>query len=92
MSGRRNAAPVVYHVRRRPVAGDSHRIRGFQRRASPVGVTDVVWIYRKESMATLGRVCQVKLRALGLRGMVIGWTDGLFDGRGYVYYGNVVQR
>ncbi|KAH7114628.1 hypothetical protein EDB81DRAFT_920561 [Dactylonectria macrodidyma] len=58
----------------------------------PVGVTDVVWIYRKEPMATLGRVCQGKLKAPGLRGMIIGWTDGLFDGWGYVYHGNVVHR
>ncbi|KAH7013973.1 hypothetical protein EDB80DRAFT_569285 [Ilyonectria destructans] len=58
----------------------------------PVGVTDVVWIYRKEPMTTLGRVCQGKLKAPGLRGMIIGWTDGLFDGWGSVYNGNVVHR
>ncbi|KAH7159293.1 hypothetical protein DER46DRAFT_627641 [Fusarium sp. MPI-SDFR-AT-0072] len=38
----------------------------------PAGITDIVWIYHKEPRATVGRVCQVKLKASGLRGMIIG--------------------
>lgn len=58
----------------------------------PPGVTDVVWIYRKEPLSAVGRVCHVTLKAPGLRGMIIGWSDGLFDGWGSVYHGNVVNR
>ncbi|EXL42743.1 hypothetical protein FOCG_15188 [Fusarium oxysporum f. sp. radicis-lycopersici 26381] len=53
----------------------------------PSGVTDAVWIYHKEPRATVGRVCQAKLQAPGLRGMIIGWTDAVFSGWGDVYYG-----
>ncbi|KAJ4162241.1 hypothetical protein NW765_010336 [Fusarium oxysporum] len=53
----------------------------------PAGVTDAVWIYHKEPRATVGRVCQAKLQAPGLRGMIIGWTDAVFSGWGDVYYG-----
>jgi len=53
----------------------------------PPGVTDVVWIYRKDPLASVGRVCHVNLKAPGLRGMIIGWSDGLFAGWGYVYHG-----
>jgi hypothetical protein len=53
----------------------------------PAGVTDAVWIYHKEPRATVGRVCQAKLQAPGLRGMIIGWTDAVFSGWGNVYYG-----
>ncbi|KAL4723509.1 hypothetical protein ACLX1H_009144 [Fusarium chlamydosporum] len=53
----------------------------------PAGVTDIVWIYHKEPRATVGRVCQVKLKAPGLRGMIIGWTDAVFSDWGGVYYG-----
>jgi hypothetical protein len=56
----------------------------------PPGVTDVVWIYRKEPMAEIGRVCRGTLKSPGLRGMIIGWTDGLFDSWGTVYHGKIV--
>ena len=58
----------------------------------PKGVTDVVWIYRKEPMADLGRVCRGSLKSPGLRGMIIGWTDGLFDSWGSLYHGRVLRR
>jgi hypothetical protein len=58
----------------------------------PPGVTDLVWIYRKEPMAEAGRVCQAHLRSPGLRGMIIGWTDGLFDSWGTLYHGKVVSK
>ena len=58
----------------------------------PPGVTDLVWIYRKEPTADIGRVCQAHLRSPGLRGMIIGWTDGLFDSWGSVYHGKVESK
>ncbi|PGH02715.1 hypothetical protein AJ80_08812 [Polytolypa hystricis UAMH7299] len=57
----------------------------------PGGITDVVWIYRKEPDVTVGRVCKGTLKSPGLRGMIIGWTDGLFDGWGSVYHGTITQ-
>ncbi|KAF2675875.1 hypothetical protein K458DRAFT_482123 [Lentithecium fluviatile CBS 122367] len=58
----------------------------------PPGVTDVVWIYRKEPKADIGRVCNVYLKSPGLRGMIIGWTDGLFDSWGPIYHGKEVIK
>lgn len=56
----------------------------------PSGVTETVWVYRKENNpAAIGRVCQGVLSPSGLRGMIIGWTDGLFDSWGAVYRGIV---
>ena len=57
----------------------------------PPGVTNKVWIYRKEGPAAAGRVCQGTLTSPGLRGMIIGWTDGLFNNWGEVYFGNRLQ-
>ncbi|KAF2195800.1 hypothetical protein K469DRAFT_649992 [Zopfia rhizophila CBS 207.26] len=54
----------------------------------PPGVTNTVWIYRKEPCEMLGRVCQGNLKSPGLRGMIIGWSDGLFDSWGSVYHGS----
>lgn len=56
----------------------------------PDGVTDVVWIYRKEPTAKLGRVCQGRLTAPGLRGTNIGWFDALFESWGKLWNGSVV--
>ena len=58
----------------------------------PPGVTDVVWIYRKEPMADIGRVCQARLKSPGLRGMIIGWTDGVFGSWGTVFNGKQVSE
>lgn len=58
----------------------------------PPGVTDVVCVYRKEPGADVGRVCQVNLKSPGLRGMIIGWSDGVFASWGDAYHGNIVQR
>jgi hypothetical protein len=58
----------------------------------PPGVTDVVWIYRKEPVAAIGRVCQVRLKSPGLRGMIIGWTDGVFESWGTIYHGKLVSK
>ena len=57
----------------------------------PPGVTSKVWIYRKEGPTAVGRVCQGTLTSPGLRGMIIGWTDGLFNNWGDVYFGNRLQ-
>jgi hypothetical protein len=53
----------------------------------PRGLTEAVWVYRKEASRTMGRVCKGKLNAPGLRGMMIGYMDGLFQNWGSVYDG-----
>lgn len=53
----------------------------------PRDVTRAVWIYRKEPSRATGRVCQGTLNAPGLRGVMIGYMDGLFDSWGSVYDG-----
>ncbi|KAF2134154.1 hypothetical protein P153DRAFT_381335 [Dothidotthia symphoricarpi CBS 119687] len=53
----------------------------------PTGVTEKVWIYRKEPSKAVGRVCHGIITAPGLRGMLIGYLDGLFESWGTVYYG-----
>lgn len=58
----------------------------------PPGVTDVVWVYRKEPGADVGRVCQVNLKSPGLRGMIIGWTDGVFASWGDSYHGSLLHH
>lgn len=56
----------------------------------PEGVTSHIWIYRKEPATAVGRVCQTILKSAGLRGMIIGWTDGLFESWGSSYVGSFV--
>ena len=53
----------------------------------PKGVTEAVWIYRKEPSREMGRVCRGKLNPPGLRGVMIGYMDGLFESWGGVYHG-----
>lgn len=59
----------------------------FTSRQLPAGITETVWIYRKEPHDAFGRVCEVRLWNSGLRGMILGWSDGLFSSWGYTYYG-----
>lgn len=54
----------------------------------PKGVTEAVWIYRIEESRKSGRVCRGSLNPPGLRGVVIGYMDGLFQSWGRVYYGH----
>lgn len=51
----------------------------------PPGVTEMVWIYRKEASRAMGRVCKGKLNPPGLRGVIIGYMDGLFESWGNVW-------
>jgi hypothetical protein len=53
----------------------------------PKGLTEAVWVYRKEASRAVGRVCKGKLNAPGLRGMMIGYMDGLFQSWGGLYDG-----
>ncbi|KAM7211252.1 hypothetical protein V8F06_013370 [Rhypophila decipiens] len=53
----------------------------------PPGITDVVWVYRVPPSASEGTVCRQQLTAPGLRGMIIGYTDGLLGGWGEIFYG-----
>lgn len=53
----------------------------------PPDVTETIWIYRKEASRAVGRVCQGRLSPPGLRGVMIGYMDGLFGSWGGVYNG-----
>lgn len=53
----------------------------------PKDVTETVWIYRKEASRAVGRVCKGTLNPPGLRGVMIGYMDGLFGSWGSVYDG-----
>ncbi|KAF2034632.1 hypothetical protein EK21DRAFT_55852 [Setomelanomma holmii] len=53
----------------------------------PKEVTEAVWIYRKEESRALGRVCRGQLSPGGLRGMIIGYMDGLFESWKSAYQG-----
>lgn len=58
----------------------------------PSGVTDLVWIYRKEPEKAVGRVCQAELKTPGLRGTIIAYTDGLFGSWGGIYFGKFTDK
>jgi uncharacterized integral membrane protein len=60
----------------------------FNAKDLPKGVTETVWIYRKEASRAMGRVCRGKLDPPGLRGVMIGYMDGLFESWGRVYHGH----
>jgi hypothetical protein len=57
----------------------------------PSGVTELVWVYRKEPEKVVGRVCQARLKSPGLRGTIIAYTDGLFGSWGGMYFGKYVD-
>lgn len=60
----------------------------FNAKDLPKGVTEAVWIYRKEPSRETGRICQGLLNPPGLRGVMIGYMDGLFESWGAVYHGH----
>jgi len=60
----------------------------FNAKDLPKGVTEAVWIYRKEPSREMGRVCRGLLNPPGLRGVMIGYMDGLFESWGGVYHGH----
>jgi uncharacterized membrane protein len=53
----------------------------------PIGVTDMVWVFRWDGTGDFTSVCSVELNSAGLRGAFISWLDGLFDSWGGTYYG-----
>jgi hypothetical protein len=53
----------------------------------PTGITETVWVYRKEPHDAFGRVCKVHLWNSGLRGSILSFSDGLFTSWGSRYYG-----
>jgi hypothetical protein len=55
----------------------------------PEGITETVWIYRKDPSTAAGRVCQGTLKYPGLRGSLIGYEDGIFSGWSATYFGGV---
>ncbi|KAF2832104.1 hypothetical protein CC86DRAFT_365997 [Ophiobolus disseminans] len=60
----------------------------FNAKDLPKGVTETVWIYRIEPSRAMGRVCRGILNPPGLRGVNIGYMDGLFESWRKVYYGH----
>ncbi|PVI03764.1 hypothetical protein DM02DRAFT_716696 [Periconia macrospinosa] len=53
----------------------------------PAGITEMVWVYPKSPYDALGRVCKVRLWNSGLRGVILGFSDGMFASWGSTYYG-----
>jgi hypothetical protein len=59
----------------------------FQSRRLPAAITETIWVYRKEPNAAEGRICQGIIDPSGLRGMLIGWLDGVLGNWGEIYSG-----
>jgi hypothetical protein len=59
----------------------------FNAKDLPKGITEHVWIYKKKPSWEMGKVCQTTMMPPGLRGVMIGYMDGLFESWGKVYDG-----
>lgn len=46
-----------------------------------------VWVYRREPSLGAMTVCQGSLAGAGIRGSILGWTDGFLNSWGTIYYG-----
>ncbi|EON61612.1 hypothetical protein W97_00827 [Coniosporium apollinis CBS 100218] len=46
-----------------------------------------VWVYRREPSLGAMTVCQGRLADAGIRGSILGWTDGFLNSWGTTYYG-----
>lgn len=53
----------------------------------PTGMNADVWIYNNMLGGEELSVCRGSLRPGGLRGSILGWTDGLLQGWGSTYFG-----
>jgi hypothetical protein len=50
----------------------------------PPGITHKVWVVSK---SVTPKLYSAQLESAGLRGAIIGWSDGLFDSWGLDYFG-----
>jgi uncharacterized integral membrane protein len=57
----------------------------------PHPITETVMVYFNDLAADAQTVCVGKIYPAGLRGAILGWTDGVFDSWGSVYYGSSVH-
>lgn len=53
----------------------------------PSGMTELVWVFRKEPSLGIATVCRGTVTAAGIRGSMMGWTDGFLSSWGRVYFG-----
>lgn len=53
----------------------------------PTGMNADVWIYNNMWGREEFSVCSGPLGPGGLRGSILGWTDGIFQGRASTYFG-----
>ncbi|KAI1852944.1 hypothetical protein JX265_012972 [Neoarthrinium moseri] len=53
----------------------------------PSGMTEVVWVFRKDPSLTFETACRGTITPAGVRGSMMGWTDGFLANWGRVYFG-----
>jgi hypothetical protein len=53
----------------------------------PADITQSVFVYRNDLSADTLAACRGDIFAAGLRGSIIGWTDGVFEAWNTTYYG-----
>lgn len=53
----------------------------------PNGMSEVVWVFQKEPSFGYETVCRGTITPAGVRGAIMGWTDGLLSNWGPVYFG-----
>lgn len=53
----------------------------------PSGVPEVVWVFRKEPSLGIETVCRGVVTPAGVRGSIMGWTDGFLSNWGGTYFG-----
>lgn len=53
----------------------------------PSGMTERVWVFRQEPSLGIATVCRGTITPPGVRGSIMGWTDGFLSSWGSVYFG-----
>ncbi|ETS79525.1 hypothetical protein PFICI_09378 [Pestalotiopsis fici W106-1] len=53
----------------------------------PSGMPEVVWVFRKEPSLGIETVCRGIITPAGVRGSIMGWTDGFLSNWGRTYFG-----
>ncbi|KAF7539912.1 hypothetical protein G7054_g1772 [Neopestalotiopsis clavispora] len=53
----------------------------------PSGMPEVVWVFRKEPSLGIETVCRGTVTPAGVRGSIMGWTDGFLSNWGSTYFG-----
>jgi hypothetical protein len=60
---------------------------GFHSMYLPDGLSQSILIFRHDPSSDSFGVCVGQVHAAGLRGAILGWTDGLLDLLKRLYYG-----